>query len=433
MLMSIISKNHTPPYGDITLKSMVQDEYFDVELTANAYGGDAVGRLPDGRALFVPYALAGEKVRVRLFEEKPRFARGEIVEVLDASTERIQPRCAHFGLCGGCHYQQLPYARQLQLKHGIVVDQLQRIAGIGEQLVAEVVPSPNEYNYRNHIQLHLDSDGKPGYHRNRSNEVVAIQECHLPVADLQDAWRLLEFEKGTGVERVGLRTGTFEDLQVILEGDAVDLPELSVEDLSASVVHLSKAGTLVLAGSAAVGMMVRDRIFQVSAGSFFQVNLPVAEAMLVYVMEAIGDPSGLTVMDLYAGVGLFSAFIAAGAKRLVAVESSPAACDDFVVNLDEFENVELFEAPVEDVLENLDLHPDVILADPPRSGLGRVVIGQIARLAPKRFIYVSCDPATMARDTRELIQSGYKLSRLTPFDLFPQTYHVETIGIWDLI
>ncbi len=403
---------------------------YEVQLIANTFGGEGMGRLPDGRAVFVPFAMAGESVRLRLVEEKTRYARGELIEVTVPSPERVQPRCVHFGVCGGCHYQHAAYSHQLEMKRKILLDQLQRLGGFENPPNLAVTASPQEYGYRNHVQFHLDGAGRPGYHRQRSNEVVAIRECHLPVEEINALWPQLDMEAGGTIERLGLRAGSMGDVQVILESNENAAPELTVEDLPVSVAHLSPAGTLVLAGSPAVWMQMQARVFRVSAGSFFQVNLAVAEKMLDHILLSAGDLTGKVVLDLYSGVGLFSAFLAQQAARVIAVESSASACEDFVANLDEFDNVELYEAPVEALLESLKVKPGVMVADPPRAGLGRAVIGEIGRLQPEILIYVSCDPATMARDGRALSQSGYRLESLSAFDLFPQTYHIESIGVW---
>jgi 23S rRNA (uracil1939-C5)-methyltransferase len=401
-----------------------------VLLTTLTYGGEALGRLQDGRAVFVPFGLPGETVRLRLTEEKPRFARGELLEILDAAPERIAPRCIHFGYCGGCHYQHMTYAAQLAAKQAILKDQLERIGNLVDPPVRPAVPSPGEYYYRNHVQFALTPQGKLGYHTLRTGEPFAIQECHLPEEPLNVVWPQLEFEPLEEIERVGLRLGVSEDVMLVLESEAIQTPELSVEELDLSVVHLSPAGMLVLAGSSHLYIEVLKRLFRISAGSFFQVNTGQVEAMVQHVLDQVAPTPEMTVLDVYSGVGLFSAFLAPRVQRLVAIESSPQAAEDFVANLDEFENVELYEAPAEQVLLRLDLQPEVILVDPPRAGLAREALDGIVKLGPRRLVYVSCDPSTLARDARRLSEAGYRLEQATPFDLFPQTYHIESISSW---
>ena len=412
----------------------MQSSELVITVASLTYGGDALGRLPDGRAVFVPFALPGEKVRLRLVEEKRGHARAELLEVIEASPQRIVPPCAHFGLCGGCHYQQLPYPAQLSAKREILREQLQRIGGLAHPPLQEPVGCAQAFHYRNHIQFHLTPEGKLGYHKSRSNEVLAIQECHLPEPPLDELWRQLDFEALLELERIGLRQGEPGDIQLILESRDPQPPEFSVEELAISAVHLSQAGALVLAGSEAVVFEVLGRAFRVSAGSFFQVNTAMAAAMVEHVLDYLDTkfslPPEAAILDAYCGVGLFSAFLAERAGRLIGIEASPSATEDFVANLDEFDHVELYESTVEMALAHLRVKPDVIVVDPPRTGIEKGALDHLLTLAAPLLVYVSCDPATLARDARRLAEGGYSLEQITPFDLFPQTYHIESIGFW---
>ncbi len=404
---------------------------WDVECTALGYGGEAIGRLPDGRAVFVAYALPGELVRLVLTEEKRGFARGCLVEILRAAPERISPRCPHFGVCGGCHLQHLPYEMQLNAKTATVRDQLQRIAGLTDAPVQPMIPSPLVWNYRSSVQFHLTPEGKPGFQAASSSRVVNIRECHLPELLINDLWPQLEFDPAVGIQRVGLRSGAGDNLMIVLESDDPEAPELEV-DLPVSVVHLSPAGQIVMAGDDALVMEVKGRAFRVSASAFFQVNTLQAAQMIDFVLENILVNQKATLLELYSGVGLFSAFLAGRVGRLLAVESSPAACDDFVVNLDEFDNVELYIGAAEDVLPGLDVKPDVALVDPPRAGLEKLVLDALIQTHPAQIVYVSCDPSTLARDAKRLLAGGYRLRSTQPFDMFPQTYHIESISIFEI-
>ena len=401
-----------------------------VELTTYAYGGESLGRLPDGRAVFVPFALPGETVQVRLVEEKAGYARGELQAVLIASPDRLLPRCSHYTLCGGCHYQHIPYEKQLEIKTTILRDQLERIARLKDPPIEPCIASPNPFNYRNHVQFHLTSQGKLGYQQMRSNKTFALQECHLHDEALNQLWPLLDFEPVPGLKRIHLRQGIEEDTILVLESNEAEPPEVSVEDLAVSVVFQGPESNQVLAGSEYVVMEVLEHNFRVSAGSFFQVNIPVVEAMVSHLLEQLLVQSNDTVLDIYAGVGLFSAFLAPAAERLIAIESDENACEDFTINLNEFDNVELYQATAEEVLPDLEVRPHVIIVDPPRAGIGRQAMDGILAMSPEILAYASCDPATLARDARRLIEAGYLLKQITPFDVFPQTYHIESISVW---
>ncbi|MCL4260482.1 MAG: class I SAM-dependent RNA methyltransferase [Anaerolineales bacterium] len=405
---------------------------FDLSLETLIYGGDAMGRLPDGRAVFVPFGAAGERVRVRLIEEKKNFARGEIVQILESSADRIQPRCKHFGECGGCHYQHLTYEKQLAVKTEILTDQLKRIGKIERPPVRPMVACPTPWNYRNHIQFSLHTNGRLGFQASGSNKVIPIAECHLPEPAIDRFWRCLEFEPETNIERVSLRAGD-DDLMLVLESDSPEPPEMEIE-AGVSVAHMYQENSIVIAGNDYIVIRALNRDFKVSAASFFQVNTIMAEKMTECLLAYLPVSASTTLLDLYCGVGFFSAFFAPKCGRVIGVESSPSACEDFIVNLNEFDNVELYEGAAEEILPALigqiGASPYVIV-DPPRAGVERHALDALVQLQPQRIAYVSCDPSTLARDAARLIQNGYALNEVAPFDLFPQTYHIESISLFE--
>jgi 23S rRNA (uracil1939-C5)-methyltransferase len=401
----------------------------DLVVETYTYGGEVLGRLPDGRAAFVPFALAGEHVRVKLVDEKPRYVRARLIEVLEPSPDRVPPRCRHFTHCGGCHYQHLNYKAQLAAKQAIVQDQLVRIGKL-DYVNVKPTRSGAEWLYRNHIQFHRTPQGKLGYHSSGSDTILPVEECHLPEEVLNRIWPQLDFDAPEEPTRVGLRVGLGDEVQMIIKSQSIKPPALMVEDIPVSAVHISPAGLLVMAGSEQLTMEVHQRQFQVSAGSFFQTNTTMADKLVEYLRERLPLSAETSVLELYCGVGLFSAFIAPLVEHLVCVESSASACEDFLVNLDEFDNVELYEAQSWQVFGEIDLHPDVILLDPPRSGLDKRTLDGVVEMRPPAIAYVSCDPATFARDAKRLNSANYQLQEITPFDLFPQTYHIETVSIW---
>jgi 23S rRNA (uracil1939-C5)-methyltransferase len=407
-----------------------------VRLDKLTYGGDALGRLSDGRAAFVPFALPGELVSIRILDDKRGHVRAELVDVQEPSLDRITPKCIHFftpnssSNCGGCHYQHLPYTAQLAAKTDILSDQLRRIGKIATPPVDRMVPSSIEWDYRNHVQFHLTQAGKLGYVDTHGRNIIPITECHLPEPPLNVLWPKLAFDPGLGLERVSLRLGMEEQILLVLESRSPDPPELELEtDLS--VVHLVDEDAVVMAGDDHLVMLVNGRLFHVSAASFFQVNTAMAEKMVAFLLEQLPVTPATTLLDVYCGVGLFSAFFAPRLGRLIGIESSPLACEDFTINLDEFDNVELYQAPAEDVLPILEIKPEIVILDPPRAGLEKRVLDALLVLGPRRIAYVSCDPSTLARDAAHLITGGYQLLQVRPFDLFPQTYHIECISIFE--
>ncbi len=406
------------------------DEINEIKIERLAYGGDAVGHLPDGKVVFIPFAIPGELVSAKLVENKPRHARATLVEVLEPSPDRVLPRCVHFTTCGGCHYQHIDYAAQLNSKAAILKEQLLHVGGLKNIPEIEIVPSPQPWNYRNHLQFHLTPDGKLGFQKAHSNQPFAIRECHLPEAAIGWLWPQVEIEPTPGLERISLRQGADEELMIVLESTTLAELEFDIEGLAVSVVQVNPVGSLVLAGGDHLVMEILGRRFKVSAGSFFQVNTLQAASMVNRLLESLPLDNMMTVLDVYAGVGLFSAFLAPRVKRLVGIEISAEACNDFITNLDEFENVELYEASAEEVVGNSAFNPDVIVVDPPRAGLGAKTMEGLLSQGASWLAYVSCDPATLARDAHQLAAGGYSLEKLVCIDMFPQTYHIESMSFW---
>ncbi|MBN2044692.1 MAG: class I SAM-dependent RNA methyltransferase [Anaerolineales bacterium] len=412
---------------------MSETKQFTVTPERWAYGGEVIARLPDGRAVFIPFALPGEVVRIEVGEEKRGFARARLLEVLDPCAKRIAPRCRHFTHCGGCHYQHLDYPDQFDAKTAALRDTLERIGSFDpeelDQLLKPFVPAPNPWHYRNHIQFHLDPQGRLGFLVPRSDTVIPIEECHLPEEALNQLWPQLQLEPVASLDLVSLRVGVEDEIMLVLETDDDEGLEFEL-DIPLAAVQLGPETLHILSDSAQQEMAVLDYTFRVSAGVFFQVNTAMAAKMVEHLLAHLPLTPQSTVLDLYCGMGLFSAFIAPEVGRLIGIEEHPLAVEDFAHNLDAFDNVEIYQAPAEAVMPQLEVQPDVIVADPPRAGLALPVLDAIIAMKPGTLAYVSCDPATFARDAKRLRAAGFTLRQITPFDMFPQTYHIETISLW---
>lgn len=404
-------------------------ESFELVPFAMAHGGSALGS-HEGRIVFVPFGIPGERVRVEIVEDKGRYTRARILEVVEPSPDRADPPCPHFGpgLCGGCHFQHIDYAAQLRFKRDVVIDQLTRIGGFRQPPVQPTLASPDPWAYRSHATFHLDDEGNLCYVRTDGHSLIAIEECHIIRPELLELFYELDLSLPE-LERVRLQVGTDGDRTVILSTKDDAIPELEVS-LPVSVNFLLSDNEPVnLVGASHVNYTVRGRTFRVTAGGFFQVNVPQAEALVDLVMQRLNLRGTETVLDLYAGVGLFTAFLAEVASLVVSVESYPPAVTDADINLADLDNVELVEGSVEDVLPDLDGPFDAAVLDPPRAGMDRAALDALARLAPAAIVYVSCDPATLARDAKRLAQKGYRLIDVQPVDMFPQTYHIECVAL----
>lgn len=406
---------------------MKESEVFSVEIQSLVYEGYGLGRLPDGKAVFVPFVLPGEKAQIRIAEEKQRFAIAQLVAVEAVSPLRIVPRCLHFGICGGCHYQHVSYESQLEFKKKILLEQYQRIGKMAPQQMGTVVPSTEEWAYRNAIQFQLNPEGHLCFN-DIYNELFMVQACHLPMQAIGQIWPHVDFEAGVNVQRLEFRQNPQAEVLIGMLGDPKSVPELET-DLAVSIVHMG-GDALVLAGDDHLMMRVGDRDFRVSAASFFQTNFSTAEKMGTRVREIVRSHDCRTILDVFCGVGLFSALLADDVDKIVGIESSPSACADYAFNLDACDHVVLYQGKAEDVLPALDLHPDCAILDPPRAGLKKAVTQALLHLQPHVVLYVSCNPATLARDSRHLVNGGYLLAETVLVDMFPQTYHIESINIF---
>ncbi len=399
-----------------------------VTLSDMAHGGEAVGRF-EGKAIFVPYAIPGETVRVQVVSDKGRFARARLLEVVTPSPHRVSPPCPYFGVCGGCHWQHVDYRAQLDYKRSIVLNQLQRIAGVKDAVVRPTLGMADPWHYRNHVQFSASDDGELGFMAAGSHRVVPVERCLLMHGLIDELYESLDIEL-PGLRRLSLRAGVNTgERMIVLEMEEDQPPEVEV-DLPVSFVLLLADGTPVtLLGSPCIHERLGDRTYRLSAPSFFQVNTQQAETLVSLVRAYSNASADDTILDGYCGVGTFALELARTAGQVIGIESSASALADAAVNAAGADNVRFIQGPVAEHLATLDLSAPLAVLDPPREGLGEEVVAALARLAAKRIAYVSCDPATLARDIKGLLAAGYALREVQPVDMFPQTYHVEAVAL----
>jgi 23S rRNA (uracil1939-C5)-methyltransferase len=420
-------------------------EIIDLKLTAMAHGGSALGRTtlphsqvqgesqkPKGHVLFVPYTIPGERVRVEITEEHARWARTRLLEVLEPSPYRVEPPCPYYGpgKCGGCHYQHIAYEAQAEFKQQVLVDQLKRVGGLQDVNALDIIGAEEPWRYRNHVQFSIDSDGRLGFLATDSHHVVPVEDCLLLDPLVGDLWAALDME-WPQLSRLGLRCGSATgDMMAVFELDHYKDFDIEVDFPVSCVLLLADGEAVVLMGSPYLVEHVAGHDYRVSAGSFFQVNTGGAEALVALVRDALVPAGDETLLDLYCGVGLFGLSLADQVGRVVGVEADRSAITDFRYNAQELDHVELIEATAEAALPQIEDSVDLVVLDPPRSGAGKGVMAEIARLAPRRIAYVSCDPATLARDARYLATANYELQQVQLVDLFPQTYHIESVALF---
>jgi len=392
----------------------------DFELTIEklVYGGEGLGRV-EGRVVFVPYVAPGERVVVEPAADRGGVLRTRLKEMLAPSEARVPPPCEYFGRCGGCHYQHINYEQQLETKRSILRETLRRVGKIEAPDEIAVV-SGEPWGYRNRAQFHV-AGSSIGYLERQSHKLCAITHCPISSPRLNETLAAL-----TQMARDSRWPRFVRSIEVFTNETDVQLNVLDSDrpvakrffDWCAEAIPGFTAGLL---DYAAAGFP-----FRVSSGSFFQVNRFLLDDL---VRTAVGDASGEKALDLYAGVGLFSAALARRFSQVTAVESGASAVRDLRFNAARAGlALEIVQSATEDFLRDLQSSPDFVLADPPRTGLGRTVVARLAELKPKRITIVACDPATLARDLPGLLSAGYNIERLTMIDLFPQTFHIETVA-----
>jgi len=397
-------------------------------VSAMAHGGDALAR-HEGKVIFMPYVLPGEDVLVEVTEEKARYSRGRPVEIITPSADRIEPRCPHFGTCGGCQWQHIAYERQLSLREEVLRSQLQRIAHLKEAPVQPTLAAEGAWHYRNHVQLHLDEEGRLGFIAADGPAVVPLDECHVMHPLLWDVFSALDVDFPE-LERVSLRAGiSTGDRLLVLELTGKEPPVVEV-DLPISCVLLLIDGTPVTyMGDSYVTENIGGRSLRISAGSFFQVHTSQAEQLLAIVNRYANPQTDDVVLDLYCGVGTFALHLSANAAQVIGIDSSEAAIDDARFNSRDVANVRFELGSAEDLLPSIEQSIDLVILDPPRQGLSKEALSALMALDPPKVVYVSCDPATLARDVAKMLQLGYELLEVQPVDMFPQTYHVEAVAL----
>ncbi len=387
---------------------------FEVTVEKLVYGGDGLARV-DGRVVFTPFVLPGERIRVQSAQEKPGLVRARAVEVLEPAAERVAVACPYFERCGGCHYQHAAYEYQVRAKLEILREELRRL-GKMEPPAEIAVVTGEPWGYRNRVQLHVER-GQIGYREARSHKLCAIDRCPISSPKLNEVIRtLVEMLPDPRWPRFVRGLDVFTDEQQV---------QLSVLETEKPVARRFFDWCAERIPGLVEHALDYQGQWRVSRNSFFQVNRFLLDAL---VETALDGAAGESALDLFAGVGLFSLPMARTFREVTAVESGAGAVRDIEFNADRAGvAVRAEQHTAEAFLAELDGAPDFVLLDPPRAGLGKAVVARLSELKPPSITIVACDPATMARDLAGLVAAGYRIERMTLVDLFPQTYHMETV------
>jgi len=415
------------------------------------YGGAGLAR-HDGKAIFVPYTLPGELVKARIVLDKGSYAEAEIETILEPSPHRVQPLCPYFGECGGCHYQHADYAQQIEIKKQILRETLER-AKLRE--IPEIAAlSAEPLGYRNRIRLQID--GKTSelcYKKRASHQNLAVDACPIAAPVLEKALRAIssaaqEWHLGRSFAEIELFTNAEQEailLTLWAKGDSPgisrefdalwprlqgQIPKITGAAVFSTDQGKRKSRLLAQRGESSLIYGAAGREYRVSLGSFFQVNRFLIDPLIELVTHS---HSGSLAWDLYAGVGLFSAALAQHYDQIVAVEASPGSVRDLRDNLHGKKHRIIASSTLDFLRRAMrEETPELVVVDPPRAGLDKEVAALLAAARPAHITYVSCDPATLSRDLKSLLDSGYHLSAIRMVDLFPQTFHLESVATLSL-
>lgn len=383
----------------------------ELDITDLAYGGDGVGRT-DGRACFVPFALPGERVRARLTQETKRYARADVMEVLAPSPERIKPPCPYFGACGGCRYQHLDYAAQIRWKQKQVADILTRIGGFSAPTLEPMIPSPRPYGYRNKITLH--GPGKPAFLALNDRRLIPITHCPLATEPIN------------AILREQLQRTLAEGENLVIRSNQAGEARWFTECAGRRMASDGKSGLMTEKALA--------QSYDYPLNSFFQVNPEVFDQILATAGKRVETYDCSTLVDAYCGVGVFVLALTSRHQRGTGIEVDGEAITAAKTNATRQAagHVQFLqgraEARLERTLRNSPMERTCLVLDPPRAGCSAPVLSAITKNRPRHILYLSCVPPILARDLKQLAQSGYRLERVQPFDMFPQTAHIECLA-----
>lgn len=469
----------------LSLKKGVE---LNLEIETLAFGGRGVARA-DGFVIFVDGALPGQNVHARILRKRKAYAEARTLEITKASLDEVEPRCSHFGECGGCRFQNLDYSAQLKYKRHHVIESLERIGGFCDLPVSDVIASPEQFYYRNKMEysfgrqrwltreeINSNKISKPrdsalGLHvRGRFDKILDIDECYLqspssveilnsvrefvlegkiPLYSTQDHtgfWRHLVIREGKNTQDILINLVTADDseydkdVQALASRLSMQFPQIT------TIVHNINRGKAqvavgdeerILFGPGTIKEKIGTRLYQISANSFFQTNTRGAEVLYDKVTEFAGFQGDEIVYDLYSGAGTIALYIADRVREVVGFEVIEAAVKDGFTNC-QLNGIENCSFVLGDLKESLQMsleglpkwgYPDTVIIDPPRTGMHPDVVNQLLELRPKKIVYVSCNPTTFARDAKEVCRFKYVLQKVQPVDMFPMTPHIELIGL----
>ena len=414
-----------------------------VAIESVAYKGYGVARV-QGKVVFVPYTVTGDKAWIEVVNEKKEYSTGRVVEMIDPSPWRVIPPCPYFGVCGSCQWQHIAYATQVELKKEILWDLLQRLGRLKEIPSIKIMPSPNPYDYRIRVQLKVKTKAM-GYFQERSHRIVEIDRCPISHPLVNQIIEKLRKESAAlpRMEEIEINVSPEEGKAITLfHPSSFDqrtehlIKEFLQRHPVLRGIALSRRSGFNLYGDPTLNLTItlnqsREIKLRISPGSFSQVNPEQNQALIQTVLQFSEVNKEDKVLDLYAGVGNLTLPLADRAWEVLGIEENRIAVEDARFNAERngITNCEWIQGRVEVILKHWKRKkPDLVVLDPPRTGC-KTILNQLAKLKPKKIIYVSCEPTAFSRDLHLFSGSGYQLQRISLIDMFPQTYHMEVVGL----
>ena len=447
---------------------VVKNNEYILDIISVGYEGEGIAKI-DGYPIFIEGAILGEKVKVLIVKAKKNYAYGKLLEVIEASEERIEPKCKVYKRCGGCTVQHMNYKKQLDYKFERVKDCISKIGGLDSSLVEYPIGMKEPERYRNKVQLPVGivkGELSIGFYAPRSHNIINLETCLIQdkvadkVADITRKWMIKYnisaasidgvFNKNGLIRHVMIRKGfTTNEVMVVLVSTKKSVPNIenfieeiknNIEGIKSIILNVNKENTNVILGQECITLWGKDTItdyidnfkFNISPLSFFQVNPVQTEKLYSKALEYAGLTGEETVFDAYCGTGTITLFLSQKAKKVYGVEIIEPAIINARENakINNIDNAEFFVGKSEEIIPELiekGIVPEVIVVDPPRKGCDIKLLEAIGKAKPKRVVYVSCDPSTLARDLKILEEKGYKTEKVQPVDMFPYTSHVETV------
>ena len=442
-----------------------KNNIYDIEVRDLNHKGQGVGKI-DGFTIFLNGGLPGDKVKVKIIDVKKSYGVGELISIEEKSNSRVVPKCPVADVCVGCQIQQLDYNEQLSIKKDKVINDIKKIGGLDDVVIYDTIGMDNPYRYRNKAQFPVkitNNKVKIGFYKTNTHDVAEIDKCIIQhdindeviniVKEYMTKYKIAAYDEksGRGIIRHILTKTAFKtgDLMVVIITNGNQLPNVEslikmltekISNIKSIVQNVNNSRSNVILGRKSVTLWgeskivdyIEDLKFNISAESFFQVNPMQTEVLYRKALEYANLTGNETVFDIYCGIGSISLFLAKKAKKVYGIEVVEKAIEDAKENakINNINNTEFFVGKAEEVFPKLykeGIKADVIVVDPPRKGCDEEVLNTMVKMNPKRIVYVSCNPSTLARDLKYLDEKGYKTLEVQPVDMFPHTMHVETV------